>query len=254
MRKHLSDFLPEDTLGSFHEPFLGGGSLFFSIAPEGISYLSDLNKDLIETYRSVRDDVETVIMHLGNYTNSEECYYSVREEIPDSASERAARFIFLNQTSFNGIYRVNLMGEYNVPYGYRNKDFLDADNLLAVSERLLEVKLDCSDFDIVRDRAKPGDFVFLDPPYTVSHNSNGFIKYNQKLFSLHDQRRLRDLLVHLDENGVRYALTNAAHSTIAELFEVGNQRLEYSRISRIGGKNARRGRFSEYVFTNVRLN
>ncbi len=251
MLRHLENWLPSQGFGSYHEPFLGGGAVFFDLSPSSGAYLSDLNGALIETYVQVRDDVETVIELLEAYQNTAECYYATREQDPAHASARAARFIFLNQTSFNGIYRVNLKGEYNVPYGNRTKDFLDAENLRLVSKSLAGHSLEQADFDVVRGRVRSGDFVFIDPPYTVSHNDNGFVRYNQKLFSLEDQRRLSELVAYLNEVGAHYVLTNAAHETIAKLFDPGSRRIKLERVSRVGGKKAARGRFHEYVFTNV---
>jgi len=226
--------------------------VFFELEPVPTAFLSDLNSELIDTYVAVRDDVRGVIKFLGLYENTEACYYETRAEFPDDPIEQAARFIYLNQTSFNGIYRVNLNGEYNVPFGYRSKGFLDESNLEAASSRLFGAHIDHCDFDLVRDRVRSKDLVFLDPPYTVSHNDNGFVKYNQKLFSLEDQKRLRELVDHIDSVGAYYVLTNAAHATIADLFDRGDRRLALNRVSRVGGKNALRGTFSEYVFTNAR--
>lgn len=251
---YLNEMIPEPGIGNYHEPFLGGGAIFFDVRPKGTAYLSDLNSELMDTYKAVRDRVEQVIYELGLFKNTKECYYKVRSQSPRSAAARAARFIFLNQTSFNGIYRVNLKGEYNVPYGHRKKEFLQAESLRAASETLAGTDLFQGDFDEVRKSVSAGDFVFLDPPYTVSHNNNGFVKYNQKLFCHSDQLRLRDLVEHLERVGAWYVLTNAAHVSIAEIFDgVTGRRVELSRISRVGGKEAPRGRFSEYLFTNLDL-
>jgi len=244
--------LPAGGFATYHEPFLGGAAVFFELGPGLSAYLSDLNTELIETYKAVRDDVRGVIGHLSEHKNTKVCYYEVRSSVPDDPTARAARFIYLNQTSFNGIYRVNLSGEYNVPYGYRSKGFLDEQNLLAVSERLSDAHIDDGDFDLVRERVRAKDLVFLDPPYTVSHNDNGFVKYNQKLFSLEDQIRLSELVDYIDGVGAYYLLTNAAHEAVASLFDRGDRRFELNRASRVGGKNAPRGTFSEYVFTNAR--
>ena len=111
--------------------------------------------------------------------------------------------------------------------------------------------LEVSDFDIVRKNIDRGDLVFLDPPYTVSHNNNGFIKYNQKIFSLEDQYRLRTLIDYIEEIGAYYILTNAAHQTIKEIFSYGNRLIELNRANLIGGINAQRGQTSEYIFTNI---
>ena len=189
-------------------------------------------------------------MLMCTYKNDKDSYYKIRNEQPQDEITRAARFIYLNQTSYNGIYRVNLKGEYNVPYGFRKKEFLNENSLLAVSKAFQNTILKCGDFDIVRQNIGPKDLVFLDPPYTVSHNNNGFIKYNQKIFSLEDQVRLNSLIQYIKSIDAYYILTNAAHNTIKEIFNNGDTCLELSRASLIGGVNAKRGQTTEYVFTN----
>lgn len=249
--KFLNSIIRDTRFKRYHEPFLGGGSVFFTISPQKRSYLSDLNKELIDTYQSIKENPLAVINILKTYENTEEFYYSIRSQVSDNQYEEAARFIFLNQTSFNGLYRVNQRGEYNVPFGYRSKNFLEEDKLISASKCLQKVNLTCGDFTCNKYKIKEGDFVFLDPPYTVSHNNNGFIKYNQKLFSLEDQKRLSKFIDYIKHKGAYYILTNAAHQIILELFEKGDTRLELSRASLIGGDNAKRGKVTEYIFTNI---
>jgi DNA adenine methylase len=235
----------------YHEPFVGGGSFFFSLPRGTAAYLSDKNEALITTYSAVRDDCERVIEALSDLSNDATTYYEIRSASSDCRFEQAAHFIFLNQTSYNGIYRVNLRGEYNVPFGHRTKDFVQAGILREAAKNLTTAKLTCADFTNVLDNVCKGDLVFIDPPYTVSHNKNGFIKYNQSLFSLGDQHRLADFISEIRSREAHYILTNAAHETIAAIFESGDQRIEVTRASLIGGRSARRGTTSEYVFTNL---
>lgn len=249
--KYLDTLLPQGGFNNYHEPFIGGASIFLYIKPQNQSYLSDLNQELIDTYITLRDEPHDIIKTLSIYKNDKESYYQVRSSKPETAAERAARFIYLNQTSYNGIYRVNLKGEYNVPYGYRDKPFLDKQALLQVSSALQGAIIQHGDFEIIRENLRQGDLVFLDPPYTVSHNDNGFIKYNQKIFSLEDQIRLSQIIQYIKRIGAYYILTNAAHRTIEEIFDNGDERLELGRASLIGGINARRGQTTEYVFTNI---
>jgi DNA adenine methylase len=249
--KHFNQFLPKNGFNNYHEPFLGGGSIFLSFAPSKKAYLSDLNKELIETYCSLKSDPEGIINELKTYENSDDFYYKIRNRNFKNSVKRAARFIYLNQTSFNGIYRVNLKGVYNVPFGYRTKNFLEPEKLRMASQRLQNATIFHGDFSLSINNINKGDLVFLDPPYTVSHNNNGFIKYNQKIFSLDDQKRLSDLIDHIKEIGAYYILTNAAHITIKSIFEKGDKLFEKNRASLIGGLNAERGQKSEYIFTNV---
>ena len=249
--KYVDQLLPPNGFQNYHEPFLGGASMFLSIGLGHMSFLSDLNKELIETYIAIRDIPYDIISILSTYKNEKDFYYKIRSKRCKTEAEKAARFIYLNQTSYNGIYRVNLKGEYNVPYGFREKKVLDEKSILDVSDSLQNMYLEVSDFDIVRKNIDRGDLVFLDPPYTVSHNTNGFIKYNQKIFSLEDQYRLRTLIDYIEEIGAYYILTNAAHQTIKEIFSYGNRLIELNRANLIGGTNAQRGQTSEYIFTNI---
>lgn len=238
---------------NYHEAFLGGGATFFYLEPKKRSFLSDLNSELIETYIAVKENVENVISKLSSFTNDEKCYYEVRGRSFEDIYERAARFIYLNQTSFNGIHRVNLQGKYNVPFGFRKKHFIDKDTLRAASSALSSTTLFAGDFYLTINNIESGDLVFLDPPYTVSHNSNGFIEYNEKIFSLHDQERLSTMIDDIKAKDAYYILTNAAHKTIEEIFDKGDKRLELPRANAIGGKKAERGQTSEYIFTNMNL-
>lgn len=238
---------------NYHEAFLGGAATYFYLQPTKHSYLSDLNGELIETYQAIKDDANQVIKKLETFRNTEEDYYQIRSSTFEARTDRAARFIYLNQTSYNGIYRVNLKGVYNVPFGFRTKSFLDKENLLSAQRALKNTTLkQCDFYDIIKN-VKRGDLVFLDPPYTVSHNLNGFIKYNEKIFSLEDQIRLSRLIDELKSIGAYYILTNAAHKTIEEIFSKGDKKFEFRRANLIGGVNSKRGLTSEYVFTNANL-
>jgi DNA adenine methylase len=237
---------------NYHEPFAGGAAVFFGVDFGGTSYLSDLNADLIETYAAVQEAPEEVWQRLRRYRNTEEGYYAARAARPRTPVNRAARFIFLNHTSFNGLYRVNLRGEYNVPFGYKASDNRPSlEQLKAASTRLESASLNVGDFADALHVVGEGDLVFLDPPYTVAHNSNGFVKYNDRLFLFADQQRLSALIDQVRDRGAYYVMTNAAHVSIAELFEKGDRRVETSRRNNVGGRAAARGRATEYLFTNL---
>lgn len=137
-----------------------GRIYFFTITPKGTSYLSDLNKELIETYQCVKNNPLAIIDTLRTYENTKEFYYAIRDHIPINSVEQAARFIFLNQTSFNGLYRVNQHGVYNVPFGYRTKNFIEESKLLAASECLQKATLMHGDFTCNSQNIKEGDLVF----------------------------------------------------------------------------------------------
>jgi DNA adenine methylase len=250
--KHL-DKMKKNNFKNYHEPFLGGAAVFFYLQPQGHSFLSDLNGDLIETYKEIKKNAPAVIKVLKTFKNTEDDYYKIRDTEYNSPTQRAAKFIYLNQTSYNGIYRVNLKGVYNVPYGFRTKQFLDAKNLLEAQAALKNTTIEKQDFLSIAKNVKRNDLVFLDPPYTVSHNNNGFIKYNEKIFSLDDQIRLSKLIDTVKRKGAYYILTNAAHKTIDNIFEKGDKKIVFERASLIGGINSKRGQTKEFIFTNIDL-
>ncbi|UMY64512.1 MULTISPECIES: Dam family site-specific DNA-(adenine-N6)-methyltransferase [unclassified Flavobacterium] len=235
---------------TYHEPFLGGGSVFFHLRPS-FANISDSNRELINAYVQLRDNVDAVLTSMREFQNTEEFYYRIRSVRFDNPIEEAARFIYLNQTSYNGVYRVNSNGKYNVPYGHRSKHRIDYGNMIKVSEVLQGADINANDFDFATDNVRAGDLVFLDPPYTVAHNNNGFIQYNQRLFSLEDQHRLLTYIERIKANGAYYIMTNAAHSAIREIFFNGDNCYELNRASLIGGKNAVRGKYAELVLTNL---
>lgn len=246
------ELLGETQVNRYHEPFLGGGSVFFALAPKGQVYLSDLNLDLITVYEQVRDNPARVAELLDGYENTSDCYYKARAATPATDEELAARFIFLNHTSFNGIFRVNLKGEYNVPYGNRqHMNMPDKEWLERASAKLQGVELHGRSFELSLGHVQEGDLVFLDPPYTVAHNNNGFVKYNQHLFSFEDQKLLAKTIKEIADKGARFILTNAAHKSIDELFSSLGRKIKVARKNSIGGLKASRGRVDEYVFTNI---
>jgi DNA adenine methylase len=239
---------------AYHEPFLGGASVFLGLRQFGKAYLRDSNAELIATYRTIRDHYSEIAARVLLYRNDPETYYAVRASVPEDKVERAARFLYLNHTSFNGIYRVNLDGVYNVPFGNRpSPQIPTAEHLRDVARRLNQARLEAGDFAKCLKHVSKGDLVFLDPPYTVAHNNNGFIKYNQRLFSFDDQKRLSGLIGEIKERGAYYILANAAHESIANLFDNGDILIETSRRNSIGGINAARGSATEYLFTNLEL-
>lgn len=251
VKDNLTQFLPVN-YNNYHEPFLGGGAVFFYLAPTKDVFLSDANEDLINTYIQLRDNVENVIKCLKRLINTEEEYYKVRAMNCREAHTKAARFIYLNRTSFNGIYRVNDKGKYNVPYGRRiNVDIATSDNLRKVSLALKGKNISCSCFKNILKNVSEGDLIYLDPPYTVAHENNGFIEYNSKLFSWNDQEKLAVLVKELDRRGVYFILSNAEHLEIRKLYKGLGKIQSISRYSKVGGRNKTRGIFNEIVISNV---
>lgn len=250
LTKHIH-VINELEINNYFEPFLGGGSVFFNTKSYNIAYLSDLNSDLIETYQCLRDDAKSVIRELKNLNNNETEYYHIRNSYPDEKYARAAKFIYLNKTSFNGIYRVNKKGVFNVPYGFRkNIDLVEESNLLKVGEKLKSVQIEKQDFFDIEKKIQKGDFIFLDPPYTVAHENNGFIEYNQKIFSLEDQKRLSLLIEKIRDLGAYYIMTNAKHDAILDIYKNIDKPIVLSRSSTVGGIGAKRETYNEYIYSN----
>lgn len=239
--------LPEYT-GRYIEPFVGGGAMFFSTLPRR-AILTDMNARLIETYIAIRDEVEEVLSNLVAHQerHSSEYYYSMRALKLHSRAERAAQFLYLNRTCWNGLYRENLRGEFNVPIGTKSKIIDPDEDLVAVSHALQGIEIAASDFEHTVDRAGLGDLVFADPPYTTAHNFNGFVKYNEKVFSWADQIRLRDAVVRAKRRGATILVSNAHHPSIFELYEGFGRLEEFTRQSVISGKVSSRSRTSEYL-------
>jgi DNA adenine methylase len=252
--KKFDQFLPHD-FKNYYEPFLGSGAVFFHLKQLGLLngevVLSDLNKDLVDCFVQIRDNVEAVIDYLSTYRNEREFYYQMRQISLSAEEEKAARFIYLNRTSFNGVYRVNLNGVYNVPYGFKNyKVLFDFENLREASILLKGVEIVHRDFQCCAKLVRGKDLIFLDPPYTVAHENNGFVKYNQKIFAWQDQKRLAKTVRAIVHKGAYFVLTNAAHPSIDALFAPSGAKTELKHFSVIGGKKAKREIKSEYVFSN----
>jgi len=206
------------TEGRFYEPFFGGGALFFSLQPKS-ALLSDSNPELINAYVQVRDNLPGVIRSLRAMPNTKTDYYRIRESRPRTPAGRAARLIYLCTLSFNGIYRQNLEGEFNVPYGGKvHVKPCNLTKLAETSKALKGRKIEALDFEDAVSSAKAGDVVFFDPPYTVAHGNNGFIKYNARIFSWADQIRLSKVASHLKKIGVNAIVSNADHISIRELY------------------------------------
>ncbi|MCW7503580.1 DNA adenine methylase [Leptospira paudalimensis] len=235
----------------YHEPFIGGGSIAFNIRTTNKKYISDINPNLINFYKIVKKEPNELIELLLKYKNSEKFYYKIRSQKTDDPLVRAANFFFLNRTSFNGLYRENLKGEYNVPYGHRQLMKEDILKLLHLNSKLKNTIITCQPYELSLKGPKKGDLVYIDPPYTVAHENNGFIKYNRKLFAYEDQIMLVQIIQELDKRGVYVILSNAKHASISKIYSKFSKPSIISRHSIIGGKNAHRGKISEFLFTNL---
>ncbi|MEJ5339329.1 MAG: DNA adenine methylase [Aquificaceae bacterium] len=219
--KVLREHLPE-SYQTYIEPFLGGGALFFELMPEK-AVVSDINEELINAYRVIRENVDELIQDLSRHVNSPEYYYRIRSLDPKKLDpvKRASRFIYLNKTCYNGLYRENSKGEFNVPFGYyENPKILDEENLRAISEYFnsSQVIILNSDFMEVCALAKSGDFVYLDPPYYPYDNVSSFTKYTRYDFTERDHLELAEVFKELNRKGVYVMLTNSNTDFIKRLY------------------------------------
>ena len=230
------------------EPFVGSGAVFFSLSPKS-AILCDKNEKLIEVYETIKNQWWKIdeLLRVYHRKHSVEHYYDVRMKRMRTPASRAAQFIYLNRTCWNGLYRVNRNGEFNVPIGTKQNVILSSDNFEAISLRLKNTKLVSGDFELALKGARKGDFVFVDPPYTVKHNTNGFLKYNESIFSWEDQTRLRDSVKDAVSRGAKILVTNACHSSIKQLYDGIGEISTLDRASVIAGKSTARGRYEEIV-------
>lgn len=245
LKRHLPP-----TFNRYIEPFLGGGAVFFALRPEKAT-LSDVNGDLIEVYEVVRDNPKELRALLLAHEEKHEkvYYYFVRSEVPSTKIERAARTLYLNRTCFNGLYRVNKKGEFNVPIGTKTTVVFPNEDFSAYSAALSSADLVVDDFENVIDGADSGDLVYVDPPYTVAHNMNGFLKYNDHIFSWSDQERLKSAIIRASERGVMVLASNANHESVRDLYAGLGDHQEVVRHSVIAGPVARRTLTSEVLMT-----
>lgn len=225
LARHIVSRLP-DEIGTYYEPLLGGGAVFFELARAKRfkrAVLNDLNPDLMNAWTVVRDKVEDLVKELRKrrYRYDRDAYMAVRGADPESLDpvRRAARFIYLNRTCFNGLYRVNKEGRFNVPFGrYDDPIICDARNLRAVSETLLGVELKRADFVQAVSDAERGDAVYFDPPYVPTSETSDFTGYTEEGFGMEDHERLRDAMVKLSGRGVRVVVSNSCADGSIALF------------------------------------
>ena len=224
----IAKYLPKK-LGTYFEPFLGGGALLFHLLSKNKNlkgYASDLNSDLILSYVTIRDNLSGLLKslekHSDNYfSNSKSYYYSVRESEPKSQIEKVSRLLFLNRTCFNGLYRVNSKGKFNVPLGrYSHPNIIQEDNLRSVHQFLNNSKIiiKCQDFSTTVEKAKKGDFVYFDPPYQPVSKTANFTSYTNGNFGLNDLKRLAKVSNHLAKKGVNVLLSNSSSKQVRDLF------------------------------------
>lgn len=253
----ITKHIPEQ-FSTYYEPFLGGGAVLFHLQPQK-AVVNDVNEDLINVYLVIRDNVEELIESLKKHKNEKEYFYKIRELDRDkekynqlSSVEKASRIIFLNKTCYNGLFRVNSKGQFNVPFGrYKNPDIVNEATLRAVSDYFNKAKIifKCTDFEKAVEGIKKGDFVYFDPPYDPVSDTSSFTDYNIGGFDREDQKRLKELCDRLDKRGVKFLLSNSATDFILELYKGYNITIVGANRA-INSKANKRGKVDEVLVKN----
>ncbi|OUL18777.1 DNA methyltransferase [Nostoc sp. T09] len=239
---------------TYYEPFIGGGAVFFYLQPQA-AILTDINAELITTYRCVRDRVEELICLLKEHKirHNRDYYYTVRANPENTDLEKAARLIYLNKTCFNGLYRVNSKGQFNVPIGrYKNPNICDEDLLRAASAALSHSEIKQADFvELLNYRTSADDFVFCDPPYHPISSTSYFTGYNRDSFGEKDQERLRDTCAKLASRGVKVMICNSDCDLIRKLYQEINFHIYPIAAARsINSNTKKRGTIYELLITS----
>lgn len=252
----ISENFPEH-IDTYYEPFLGGGAVFFYKAFDKC-VVNDYNEELINCYKVIKDSQEELIKELDGYENTSEFFYEIRnldraENYKKISSiKRAARIIYLNKTCFNGLYRVNSSGYFNVPFGgYKNPTYIDKDNIREISKYLntANVKIMSGDFSVCLKSCKQGDFVYLDPPYHPLTKTSAFTSYSKDGFTEKDQERLKETLDELNKKNVKWLLSNSCADFIKNLYK-DYTIIEISAKRSINSNGEKRGAIKEVLIKN----
>lgn len=236
----------------FYEPFLGGGAAFFYLNPTSAT-LSDVNRELISLYQVMRDNPIELAQAMKEHQqkHSKEYYYQIRGAQYDDLIQEASRFLYLNRMCYNGMYRVNRTGQFNVPIGTKTNCIYDIQRFQEYAERLKNTEIINCDFEDVISRAGQGDLIFADPPYTVRHNQSCFIKYNETLFTWNDQERLLEALISAKKRGAVVIATNVNFESLKQLYiDSGFFVQVLERYSTISGKAEKRCKQEELIISS----
>lgn len=251
----IDEYLPK-SFCKYIEPFVGGGALFFYLLPKD-AILIDNNAELVNCYKVIQNRVKELIVSLNKHKNEKDYFYKIRniDRNPEdfknlSDVERASRNIFLNKCCFNGLYRVNSKGEFNVPFGkYENPTFCDKENLIAVSKILKNIQIINGDFEECFKFAKEGDFIYFDPPYQPISTTANFTSYTKENFSMEDQVRLLKVYEELDNRGCKVMLSNSYNEFILDLYKKYDLKTVYARRA-INSDASGRGQIKEVLIIN----
>lgn len=249
------EFDPETA--TYFEPFVGGGAMFFDLLPRK-SFLSDMNLELVTTYNVIKNDVNSLMRKLKEHkkNNNKEYYLRIRNQKIEKFSDVnvAARFIYLNRTGFNGLYRVNRSGEFNVPYANnKNPLICDEKNLRKAHDAMKYAKVFHQDYKKVLDRAKKGDFIYFDPPYYPVSKTSAFTSYTKETFLEKEQTELRDVFMKLHKKGCYVMLSNSDTPFINKLYSGLGKKIKINKVfagRAINSKGSGRGKIKEVVVIN----
>ena len=246
----------DPTKAHYFEPFVGGGAVFFDLLPKK-AFLSDMNFELVTTYNVIKSDVENLIKLLKKHDHNKEYFLNVRAEKVEKLTplQIASRFIYLNRACFNGMYRVNSRGEFNVPFGdNKNPLICDEENLRKISQALKNVEIKYQDYKHVLKKARKGDFIYFDPPYHPVSKTSTFISYTVNGFTENDQIELRDIFAELSKRGCYVMLSNSDAPFINKIYtEIKNGGVRISKVDAgraINSKGSGRGKIKEVLVTN----
>lgn len=239
----------------YFEPFIGGGALFFALQPQK-AVISDINPDLVNVYQVIQSNLGALIQDLKKHPYEKEYFYNLRNLDRSSSCQtwdpiqKASRFIYLNKTCFNGLYRVNSEGHFNTPFGsYKNPTIVDEMNLRACSQALQGVEISVGCFNSVLEKAQKNDFIYFDPPYLPLTDTANFTAYSRDGFDLEMQIKLRDLCLDLDQRGIKFMASNSSAPLILDLYQ--DFSIELVDATRaINSKVDLRGKIKEVIITN----
>lgn len=245
----LRKYLPT-SFRCYFEPFLGGGAIFWALNPKR-AILSDVNDELTNTYFQIRDNLNLVLSGLQQLRISKSCFARIRTLDSGDPIQRAIRFIYLNRTAFNGLYRVNRDGCFNVPFGCKPGTKIYETRIFeAASWSLQGAELISGDFDEVLQDARSNDLIYCDPPYTVRHDNNGFLRYNERIFSWGDQERLARTAEKLRRRGAHVVVSNG-HSPLLRRLYQSFKPVTVRRRSLVSAHVHGRGNVKEYIFLGM---
>lgn len=248
----LSHLIRAELINTYFEPFMGAGAVFFKVCPEK-SILSDINKDLIDCIKTVREAPNDVLRAIWRLSNSKECYHRIRRMRPKTKVSAAARLIYLTKTCWGGIYRINQNGQFNTPFGGSGRTICRKNNFMQCAKILQKANIKCEDFESIIDLATKGDVIYADPPYTTRGQNNGFIRYNEHLFAWKDQERLAFACQRASKRGAFVIVSGLWHDSLIDLYS-GWWAYKIDRISRISAKVEKRKKITEAIFINSKPN